>query len=241
MSTTLDKFIENSVVEKTLKYFNLVGFMKLPNSHRTYYLSSAMFHLTFTFVYLFAMVVNVILELDINGLFIVLTDLGTIPKMISFMVKSETIMARFEALKSDYQFSLRSTEEVKLFVKVFRVHSIFVKAFVTFGLCASVLLGFPVIMYSVPTTPYPTWLPFELKEKDYRYYLVFVYQNFTLMMHCVLNMAWDSFMLFFMVAVQTQIKVISHRLRTTLNNDKSEAETNEDLVDIFQHYHRIDL
>ncbi|XP_055608564.1 odorant receptor 94a-like [Uranotaenia lowii] len=180
-------------------------------SYRVFRLS---YHFLFTIIYIFAMVTSCfyaenIEELWTDILFILLTMLAMFTKMVVIVRNFEKIYCLLKMTVSD-SFKPQTEIEARILDDNLHVFSnaMLVYLSVTFS-CLWAHLGFLFDdRYKLPFFSWFFWLPLG-KGNPLNYYLIFVYQMFGMLGHCLFNASSDVQLGYLLLSGGLQLDILS--------------------------------
>ena len=207
---------------------------------RLYFCVATLGHSFFTFLYITTMLINIAINLDVNNLYISLTEFAMLGKAFHFLGRHLKFQAFIRDLFDNPTYALRDEEELRLYKKNLRHYAIIINVYMVS--CVSVIVSAGLSSYfSDPITlPYPAWFPFDYSSsRNLAYYTIFLYQNFGMTMHCFMNLTWDCIMPYLMMNLRSQFEVLGHRLRQGFTEPKNHQKTREEIVANINHYNSI--
>lgn len=214
---------------------------RAPNHHRWLYLSAAfVLHSCCTLLYVSTMLINIVVNQNINDLYITLTELGMLVKCGHFLRRHLLFQAFVDDLFTNPVFSLRGPTEQEIYARNLRHYRLIVNGYMSFCLLFILLAGGSAMFSDPIALSYPAWFPFDYSSsRNLAYYLIFVYQNGGMAMHCMMNLTWDCLMPFLMVNLSTQFEILGHRMRNGFAEPRNPMECRQELVRNIEHYNAL--
>lgn len=213
----------------------------LNSNRRTWYFFFAgLYHFFFTLIYISTMVINFLITWDFNDLYITFTEFGMLGKVYHFFKRHKIFQAYLKDLYENPIFGLQDQKEKEIYTRNLKNYRLIVIMYMSS--CFLVIVAAPVTSYySDPIVlSYPAWFPVDYSSRrNLAYYLIFVYQNIGMTVHCLINLTWDCIMPFLMVNLRSQFEVLNHRLEMGFKDPRNSVNAKQELINHVKHYNAL--
>lgn len=134
----------------------------------------------------------------------------------------------------------KDLNEEQIVIKKMRIFTKMASGYMLVSLMAA-LMGILSAFSDPPKMSFPAWFPFGLNDLSVtaNFYGIFVYQNFGMLVHCLMNVSWDSLIIYLMVNIQLQFELLNYRIRKEFL--VIEGDTRAKLKRLFSGYTEINM
>ncbi|XP_050320640.1 odorant receptor 94a-like [Bactrocera neohumeralis] len=237
---------------RVIQILKLLGLWHYGGAMRTpYLLYSALLHSVFTIPYTIMMCMDVVQASDLekftNTMYMTLTELGLVAKLVNVWCYSRLLVDFFTAFTHDKLYQLQDAEEQQNWQRTQKNYSRV--AFLYFTMSLSTLTtAFVGVLYSEEyELPFPYAPPFDWRTPR-GYWYAYFYELLAMPITCLSNCAFDMIQCYMLLQLSLCFKVISGRLErmgalkgcsTTLGF--SEVRFHRDFVNIVRLHARTKL
>ncbi|XP_039952531.1 odorant receptor 94a-like [Bactrocera tryoni] len=237
---------------RVIQILKLLGLWHYGGAMRTpYLLYSALLHSVFTIPYTIMMCMDVVQASDLekftNTMYMTLTELGLVVKLVNVWFYSRLLVDFFTAFTHDKLYQLQDAEEQQNWQRTQKNYSRV--AFLYFTMSLSTLTtAFVGVLYSEEyELPFPYAPPFDWRTPR-GYWYAYFYELLAMPITCLSNCAFDMIQCYMLLQLSLCFKVISGRLErmgalkgcsTTLGF--SEVRFHRDFVNIVRLHARTKL
>lgn len=183
---------------------------------------------------------NLLNPTNVNDLYISLTEIGMLGKCSHFLGRHRQFQAFVKDLFTNPLFALKSTHEREMYEKHLQHYRVVINTYMSSCLLVIIIAGLSSIVSDPISLSYPAWFPFDYSSsRNLAYYLVFVYQNCGMGMHCLMNLTWDCLMPFLLVNLRCQFEVLGGRLRRGFTTPRDPNRTRRELEQWINHFNHL--
>lgn len=203
--------------------------------HKTLYnIFSLIFNFFFSFCFISFELFNITQAKDLSevteNLFISLTEISTIIKLIIFFFRRDQIKNMLTLIKINF-ITKNELEDKIMRQDIQFTTTIFILFIVTIGGVISAAAFVPFVS-ETPTLPFPIWLPFNWKEFKILFWIAFFYDILGVTLHGLINLSNDCIIMFLTGRAATQLDILGIRLK----NLKNSKNNHEELKDLMKQY-----
>lgn len=190
------------------------GLWSVDNHRRLYNIWSGIC-IIYNFLFVAALLAQFVFTLNVNDLYINLSEVTMICKMINLLVYRHRIRRLIHRIHYDTAFHVNEDDPEEVAIVQKRLHNF--ARFTTFYCCltsVAVTIGtFNGFGSDTPAMAFNAWYPFGLNDMSvkWKFWLVFVYQT-AIISHAWINVVWDNLFLYLLTNVQLQFELLNHRL-----------------------------
>lgn len=214
-----------------LRFFLFCGLWPAQSKYKWIYcFYAAIFHLIFTFGYIFFKLVNLFVETDLRlltvGFFIFLAEISLIARIVNLIVNFDDVIKCLNLVKkiqlSDNNERNIMDDNLSFFSKVMTVY-------INCGTSACLCSWGAALFSSEPMLPYPAWYPIDWKTNSRSYWIVYSYQVICVTFQAYGIILLQLFSIYLMAVIGAQFDVLKYRLENLGSRiaigERSHAET----------------
>lgn len=225
----------------SVRFFNLIGVWPLSERCQVmYFIWTGLLHSLLTAAYLLSMVMKLITDFDLNDLYITLTEFAMAGKLINCLINYRRMQGVLKNLMDADIFQVAQLSETETIRGRLKHYGRIATAYKYMSLAAALSALVRSLVSDPPKMSFPAWYPFGLNNLcvTRNFYVVLLYQNTGMLMHCLMNITWDNFLMYLLINIQMQLHLIATRFRDYSETTNKQIQ-NGDLTRLFEHYTEI--
>lgn len=225
----MDKIRDDFNLNFIKKFCKLIGVWTVSPENAHLYGYWTRFCVVFNILYVLALLIQQVISININDLYINLCEVAMLAKMINILSYRRRIVHLLERMHHEDNFQVNdfNVEEVRIVEKQMKNYRKFANAYfimTVFAVCIGTLNG---IGEEPPQMAFAAWYPFGMTDMTvpWKFRVIFLYQGIPIISHALVNVSWDNLFMYLVTNVQLQFELLNHRIKQsfmciTEDNDK---------------------
>ncbi len=208
------------------KFFIICGLWPTAKRFRWLYIVYAsIFHIIFNIIYLCCKFMNFFYETNKDmftvGFFLILAESSLFIRIVNLLVHFNQIM---NCLKMIKDFRFYDENEIILMDKHLTLFSKIMKWYMGAGTSACIFSWVAPLFSYEPMLPYPGWYPFDWKNDEQSYWIVYMYQVVGVTFQTSTIILLQLLSIYFMTVIGAELDILKYRLQNLGSAIGTDAE-----------------